>query len=317
MLPDKLATAGSTFRHEALLYRGVDFLRWTTPFILDAVMTAKPILVAVSQPKIDELRRSLGTDAAKVRFEDMASIGRNPARIMPVWREFVEEHTGSVQGVRGVGEPIWAGRDSAELLECERHEALLNFAFASSPAAFRLMCPYDTESLSASVIAEARRNHPTITEQGVSHRSSLYVGLEAIARPFDDPLPEPQQTPDEMRFDDAHLREVRAFVESQALERGVERTRVPDLVLAVDEAVTNSIRHGGGAGLLRIWSQDDKMICDVRDPGLIEQPLVGHVTPDANEPSGFGLWLANQLCDLVQVRTSTGGSTVRLHIGLL
>lgn len=313
-----LTAAGSPFRHEALLYRGrVDFLRRTIPFIRDALTTAQPVLVAVIQPKIDALRDSLGTDAAKVRFEDMASIGRNPALIIPVWREFVEEHTGSAQGARSISEPIWAGRDSAELVECERHEALLNLAFASPPAPFRLVCPYDAETLTASVIAEARRNHPTITEEGFSHRSPSYAGLEAFARPFGDLLPEPSETPDEMRFDDAHLHDLRAFVGSQALQRGVDPTRVPDLILAVDEAATNSIRHGGGSGLLRIWSQDDEMICEVCDRGMIEQPLVGRVTPDPNEPSGFGLWLANQLCDLVQVRTSASGSSVRLHIGLL
>jgi anti-sigma regulatory factor (Ser/Thr protein kinase) len=120
-----------------------------------------------------------------------------------------------------------------------------------------------------------------------------------------------------MRFDEDHLHEMRAFVKAQATERGIERTRLPDLILAVDETATNSIRYGGGRGVLRVWSQDAKVICEVGDDhGFIDQPLVGRVTPDPTEPGGFGLWLANQLCDLVQVRTSTDGSTVRLHIGI-
>lgn len=300
-----------------MLYEGrADFIRRAVPFIRDAVIATQPILVAVDQPKIDELRRELGEDAAKVRFEDMVKIGRNPARIIPVWRSFMDQHAGNVRGARGIGEPIWAGRSSDELIECERHEALLNLAFDSSSRALHLMCPYDTLSLPAPVIEEARRNHPLVTEEDASLRSVTYAGLDAIPRPFDAPLPQPGEIPAEMTFDVERLVDLRAFVKAQASERGVDPERASDLVLAVDETATNSIRYGSGGGLLLIWSQDGKIICEVRDHGLIDQPLVGRVTPDPTRPGGFGLWLANQLCDLVQVRTSTGGSSIRLHIGI-
>lgn len=314
MLADMQVADPSVFRHEAMLYAGrEDFIQQTLPFIRDAVRAHEPILVVVDQSKIEQLRRSLGAEAAKVRFEDMAQIGRNPARIIPVWRAFVEE---GGPGMRGVGEPIWAGRSSDELVECERHEALLNLAFASPPASLRLICPYDTGSLPTSVIEEARRNHPIVTNRGDSRRSESYKELDVIARPFDAPLPQPAGIPAEMRFDEDHLHALRMFVKAQALERGVVSARVPDVILAVHETATNSIRYGGGGGILRTWSQDGKMICEVHDHGFIGQPLAGRVTPDPTEPGGFGLWLANQFCDLVQVRTSTDGSTVRLHIGI-
>lgn len=307
----------AVFSHEAMLYAGrADFIVQTLPFIRDAVVGAQPILVAVDQRKIDELRVALGPDAAKVRFEDMANIGRNPARIIPLWRSFLDEHSANGQGMRGIGEPIWAGRSSDELVECERHEALLNVAFAVSPAALRLVCPYDTGSLPTSVIEEARRNHPIVTNEGTRERSETYLDLDAITRPFDAPLPPPAEIAVEMRFDESRLRDLRTFVESEAMERGVELARMPDVILAVHETATNSIHYGGGGGVLRIWSQDGKMICEVHDHGRIDQPLVGRVTPNPTEPGGFGLWLANQFCDLVQVRTSSKGSTVRLHFGV-
>jgi anti-sigma regulatory factor (Ser/Thr protein kinase) len=317
MLAGMRMTAGSVFTHEAMLYEGrADFIKQTTAFIRDAVVAEQPILVAVDQQKIDELRRSLGADSAKVRFEDMAKIGRNPARIIPVWKAFVEEHAGSVRGARGIEEPISAGRNQAELVECERHEALLNLALVSPAAALHLVCPYDTASLPTSVIEEARRNHPIVTEEGDPRRSGTYVDLEAIARPFDAPLPPPVEAPAEMRFDEEHLGDLRAFVRAQATERGLEPARVPDLVQAVDETAINSIRYGGGGGDIWIWSQGGTMVCEVRDRGMIDRPLIGRVTPDPTEPSGFGLWLANQLCDLVQVRTSTTGTSIRLHIDI-
>jgi prepilin-type processing-associated H-X9-DG protein len=36
--------------------------------------------------------------------------------------------------LRGAGEPIWPERRPAELVECQRHESLLNVAFADGPS---------------------------------------------------------------------------------------------------------------------------------------------------------------------------------------
>jgi anti-sigma regulatory factor (Ser/Thr protein kinase) len=38
--------------------------------------------------------------------------------------------------------------------------------------------------------------------------------------------------------------------------------------------------------------------------------------PDARAEGGRGLWLINQLCDLVQLRPAVDGLTVRLHMHL-
>jgi hypothetical protein len=42
-------------------------------------------------------------------------------------------------------------------------------------------------------------------------------------------------------------------------------------------------------------------------------PLAGRIRPEIDQASGHGLWLVNQLCDLVQVRTSEHGTVVRAH----
>ena len=57
------------------------------------------------------------------------------------------------------------------------------------------------------------------------------------------------------------------------------------------------------------------MICEVRDRGRLDQPLAGRASARARRPvGGWGLWLANQLCDLVQLRTLPDGNVVRLHL---
>jgi hypothetical protein len=159
------AWAHDGFRHEALLYAGEDeFVDATAGFVADGVAADEPVLVVVGAAKVERLRAALGRDADRVQFADMADVGTNPARIIPAWRDFVGDrgHSGPM---RGVGEPIWAGRSSAELIECQRHESLLNLAFSGAPA-WWLLCPYDTEALDPSVIDEARRSHPIVSEEG-------------------------------------------------------------------------------------------------------------------------------------------------------
>ena len=74
------------------------------------------------------------------------------------------------------------------------------------------------------------------------------------------------------------------------------------------------MRHGGGGGTLRAWQEPDALICEVRDRGRLEDPLVGRRRPSGAQVGGYGLWLANQVCDLVQLRSHEHGSTVRVHM---
>ena len=66
------------------------------------------------------------------------------------------------------------------------------------------------------------------------------------------------------------------------------------------------MRHGGGEGTLSSGATPDAVICEVRDRGRIEDPLAGRVEPAAGAEGGRGLWMANQLCDLVQIRSFAG-----------
>jgi anti-sigma regulatory factor (Ser/Thr protein kinase) len=302
------------FRHEALLYAGADgFLEGTLPWIRDAVTAEEPILVVVSAAKIARLREELGAAAAeRVTFADMADVGINPARIIPAWREFVDAHAGRGRRLRGIGEPIWAERTPAELVECQRHEALLNLAFASAED-FWLLCPYDVDALEPDVIDKAHHSHPVVVADGASRNSSTYHDLRAVAAPFVAPLPDPPPGADELPFASGTLAGLRQFVQMRADGAGLPAARGGDLVLAVNEVATNSIRHGGGGGVLRIWQDADALICEVSDAGRIADPLAGRHRPASGQSGGHGLWLCNQLCELVQVRTFATGSVVRLH----
>lgn len=298
------------FRHEALLYSGpTDFVDRVGAFIRDSIDGGERVMVIVHAGKIALLRSALG-DIDGVTFADMADIGRNPARIIPAWRDFAREAGAGRLTLRGVGEPVWPGRRSEELVECHRHEALVNLAFADTPGLW-LVCPYDVEALDHAVIDETLRNHPLVSRRGLHFQSGAF--REDVAAPFDVPLPEPDEPPHEIAFERGGLDAVRAFVSRHAAAAGLERSRTEDLVMAVNEVATNTLRHAGGRGLLRVW-RDEAIVCEVRDDGRIVEPLVGRVRPRAEREDGFGLWLVNQTCDLVQIRTLASGSVVRIHM---
>ncbi|MGH2913186.1 MAG: ATP-binding protein [Solirubrobacteraceae bacterium] len=119
----------------------------------------------------------------------------------------------------------------------------------------------------------------------------------------------------EMRFTARELRSVRQFVSSYA-EGSLDSTRTDDLVLAVNELATNSVRHGGGEGTLRMWTHKDLLVCEVHDAGHITDPRAGQTPPTPDQPSGRGLWVVRRIVDLVQIHSSPTGTVVRVQMRL-
>ncbi len=308
-----------SFRHEAMFYAGrAEFLDGTVAFIRDGLAHDEPTLVVVDADKIEALRAALGSDADRVEFADMAEVGRNPARIIPRWRQFVDHHVRADQPVRGIGEPIWAGRSHAELIECQAHETLLNLAFADSYP-WTLLCPYDVEALTPAVVDEARRSHPFLAYRGDRQVSRDYLAAHPSPARLDHPLPPPPDGAAILAFDsdDQALKTVRGFVFEHARRVGLGQDATDNLVLAANELASNSLRHGGGRGTVSLWRDGDSLICEVRDAGFIDgRPLLGRQHPTVTQTGGRGLWLANQLCDLVQLRSAPAGTTVRAHVSL-
>jgi anti-sigma regulatory factor (Ser/Thr protein kinase) len=304
------------FRHEAVFYAGEgEFTAATLPFIQEGVEADEAMLVAVGAGKIQALKGELGGDAEQVDFIDMEELGRNPARIIPAWRDFVDRNEAEGRGIRGIGEPIWPGRSAAELVECHHHESLLNLAFAGLPD-WQLICPYDTSALEDEVLETAEHNHPLVSSGGIRDHSRTYVDPRMASAPFCGELPEPAIQPRVIAFIGGELSAVRRFIGDCADDAGLGEEGKVDLILAANELAANSVRHGGGHGVMRIWPEDSKLLCEVSDEGWIHEQLIGRERPDPNQSRGRGLWVANQVCDLVQIRSGGQGTTVRLHMGI-
>jgi anti-sigma regulatory factor (Ser/Thr protein kinase) len=299
------------FEHSALLYEGeADFAAGVSPFLREGIARDEAVMVAVGGEKVDRLAEALGEQAGAVSFVDMERVGRNPGRICSAWHDFLDGSPG--RPARGVGEPIWAGRSAAELIECQLHESLLNLAFADATD-FRLLCPYDTAALAPAVLHEATCSHPAVVQGGVRDPSRRYRTDDVLA-PFQTPLPAPAGGVDVLAFDRYTARDARELATGVARPTGLDDERVEDLELALAEVVNNSVEHGGGRGVLRVWCEDRAVVCEVRDRGRISDPQVGRRRPPLGAEHGRGLWMAHQLVDLVQVRSDRDGTVVRLQM---
>ena len=115
-------------------------------------------------------------------------------------------------------------------------------------------------------------------------------------------------------FDHSSITALRHVVASRVREAGLTGERLDDFVVAVNELLTNAVRHGGGLGRVSLWRQDRDLVCEVSDSGagLTEPRPLAHVRPAADQPGGWGLWLAQELTDSFQLTTGMGGTTVRV-----
>lgn len=307
--------APTDFHHEAFFYGDADeFLAGALPFLREGIEAGEPALVAVTRDRANALRGALNGEAEAVSFVDMEELGRNPARIIPAWQHFVDEHGGRDRPVRGIGEPVWPGRDTDEIDECQRHEALLNHAFWEGPA-WHLLCPYDSTALGDDVLEAARESHAVVSGSWISADVEHCAAIDPDAiSPFSGSLPGHPAEASRFDFDRDLLHEARSLVGSACERAGLSAERRFDLVAAVGELTANSVLHGGGRGVLRVWHERESLVVQVEDTGTIAEPLIGRVRPDPRQHHGRGLWMVNHLCDLAQVRSGEEGTTVRVRM---
>jgi len=313
----------SPFVHPALFYRDTrDYLDGTLRFVREGLAAGEPVAVAVPGENLRLVRDGLGADADAVRLLDMREAGRNPGRIIPgVLRAFADAQPPG-RRVRIVGEPIWAGRSSVEYPACVQHEALINAAFEGRTVT--ILCPYDVRRLDARVLADAYATHPTVIDGGRTSDSARYAPDLVVAR-YNEPLPEVPEAPGvTFPFAADALPEARHRAAAEGIRLGLTPARVQDLMLATAELTTNSVVHGGGRGVLRVWGEagmngaegaGGAVVCEVRDSGVLVDPLAGRRPAPLNQHGGRGLLLVNQVADLVRMHTGRAGTTVRCWFG--
>ncbi|MDQ1045257.1 sensor histidine kinase [Streptomyces sp. V4I2] len=298
------------FVHPALFYGDEqEYLAGTVSFVRAGLAAGDPVAVAVPGENLRLIRDGLGADADAVRLLDMREAGRNPGRIIPgVLRAFADAQPPGKR-VRIIGEPIWAGRSETEYPACVQHEALINAAFQGRTVS--ILCPYDVRRLAPEVVADAYATHPTVIQAGAGQErdSGAYDPDDVVDR-YNEPLPPVDGVP-AFAFDTESLSQARHVATDVAARLGLAGTRLQDLALVTAELTTNSVVHGGGSGTLRVWAEDERVVCEVHDKGRLADPLAGRRPAPRDQRGGRGLLMVNLLADLVRVHTGVDGTTVR------
>jgi anti-sigma regulatory factor (Ser/Thr protein kinase) len=297
--------------HEAVLYSTPDELAGRlVPLLRPSLDAGAPVVAVLDEPTRTEVRRALGHDADRIEFPDPATVHRLPPFTVAVrWARLsrrVTSPTGRatvvgqhVDGLPGCGAAHWARLDIA-----------LNVAVVGLP--ITVLCPYRSDDHG---LDRVRATHPRLTTADGAIASATYRSpVEALVEFPPPPPPDLGPPVTEQLFTAADLGEVRHLVAGAAARGGTAPDRVADLVLAVNEIASNSVEHGPGHGRLRVWTGRDGVTAEITDPGTATMSFPGMVAPPATGARGRGLWLASELCDVMQVWSDAGGTVVRLRM---
>jgi serine/threonine-protein kinase RsbW len=122
----------------------------------------------------------------------------------------------------------------------------------------------------------------------------------------------------DLAFDSDTLNVLRAEVHVRACRAGMSEARAGDVVLAVHELVANAVRHGAGAGRLRIWSLPGALHCQVDDgapPGSGSPDGASNLSSWQAQP-GHGLWVTRQVADQMEVLSGPDGTRAKVIFDL-
>ena len=104
-------------------------------------------------------------------------------------------------------------------------------------------------------------------------------------------------------FDAGTLPDLRRAVLAEAVAAGLAGDRASDVVLALHELAANAVRHGGGAGRLRMMVTGGALQCEVSDAGPGARGQAGAPGRDTVRPwpvqPGHGLALVAGIADQV------------------
>jgi anti-sigma regulatory factor (Ser/Thr protein kinase) len=307
---DRGVSGEDQLSHAALLYRDqAEYLRAVAAFVDQGLDAGEAVMVALPREDLDEIASVVKRSQHNIHLTAIDDLGGNPRRIIPAIIEFVREHASGP--ARFVGSAVWPGRPHYELAEATRQDALLNAGLSGFQ--LKVLCPYEVVALPDTVVRDVWRTHPVVIADGQPQASSHYCDPVDLCANDGWPLESPPET---LLFvaPVADLSKLKSLVYEAALNAELAVEAAEDLVMAVNEVATNSVLFAPGTGFLTMWNGNSgDLVCEVWDAGRMADPLAG-CYPPGPDFDARGLWLVNQLCDLVEIRSGEQGTQVRMRV---
>jgi anti-sigma regulatory factor (Ser/Thr protein kinase) len=311
------------YRHDGFLYDDDDHLvRVAAPFLLEGLSAGHPVVIATTARTAGIVREAVGEHPLlHVLDRQEAYRSRTPAAIA-TFRRLAEEHAVDGARLRVLGE-VDFGATERDWLEWQRYESVINEALADWP--LWGLCVFDTRQLPQPLLESAVASHPVLVRPD---------GAPAVNPAFVDPatylrnLPVPDEpleatAPRLTAPDVSDFTGLRHALVGELAGTGGDPDLLEDFRLAVDEMVSNAVRHGRPPVGLRLWTAEDRIVCTISDggPGW-DDAFAGYGPAHGEDLSrgGMGLWLARQLCDHVDIsggHGTPGDGDVEVRLTLL
>jgi anti-sigma regulatory factor (Ser/Thr protein kinase) len=313
------------FRHSALIVEcGQSVRKVLVPAVRQSLEEDGEVFVAVSAATADGLRAELGAVADTLEWGDTAGLYQRMGFAYEGFRRFLAAAHDAGRRVHVFAEPDLGpvtGNAAADdrVSAYLAYEAMCNETYAAYGCPVN--CLWDARRYPAPVIETVRAVHDHELRADGGQPSAGYVGPRDFLADRDRrPLAPPDAVDWELALkavDD--LPTLRGQLRDWARARGFDPAATSDVILAVNEIVTNGLTHGAPPVTVRAWSHrdthhDDTLIVQVDDRGGKPLPsLGGYQPPDEKQDRTRGLWLARQLADVVRTYTADGTTAVRLH----
>ncbi|HUQ56112.1 anti-sigma factor RsbA family regulatory protein [Lentzea sp.] len=298
------------FFHETAFYGSDDdFLALVVPFLEGGLRAGEAVLVACTERNTGLLRGALGEDVMYLPGADQYA---RPSDSIATYRDLFREHTeAGARQMRVVGDVPHSGT-GASWDWWARYEAAANQAYAEFPVWG--LCPYDTRTTPADVLADVVRTHPNIASAPGTHQVNPgfregFTGTKQVA----DELERCQPLVDLV---DATAGAVREAVGAAIGACSLSEDNAHDVVYAASEIVTNGLTHGVAPVRFRLWADGSRVLVSVSDRGCgPSDPRAGLMPTTETRSAGLGLWILHRTCDYVSMGQDVDGFTVRVSVG--
>ena len=235
-----------------------------------------------------------------------------PSEAISSYRTLFAEHTASgARQMRVVGDVPHPGT-GAPWDWWARYEAAVNLAYAEFPVWG--LCPYDTRTTPAEVLADVVRTHPNIaTAPGEHEVNPGYREGPATPRQVPDVL---EQSAPLVEMVVPSAGAVREAVGTAIETISLSEDDAHDVVYAASEIVTNGLTHGVAPVRFRLWADDSRVVVTATDQGPgPSDPMAGLMPTTVTRSAGLGLWILHRTCDYVSMGRDADGFTVRASVG--
>lgn len=291
-----------------------EFLRTFVPFCEAGLAGGEATVVRVAGHKAT-LLQSVLSDPDGVVFLPHDDQYRHPAGALTSTLDLCDRHTaGGSRPVRLLGElPTLSGLSRDTWI---RYEAAVNQVLAGLPV--RALCACDTR-VTTDVVQAAlvQTHHLVVGPDGRDEPNARYEDAEAFMtsrRAVVDPLEDARP---HVELVDPTPLETRQAIAALARDMQLGPGATGDLLIGVNEVLTNAIVHGRGPVIVRSWGTRGRVVAAIRDAGEgPEDPFAGllPLAPGVRE-DGLGLWITHQLCAETSLSITDDGFTVRLAAG--